>query len=130
MAYAFVATNDAFASASGTSLGISATLNAGEFVVVWCANATTTTGTYSVADTNLNTWAKCGSEGGDSHGYGVFFVSLITVGGSTTITGTRSTRTRCAAMLMAWRPEEQKRFTVVPAAVTGRPARTAALRAT
>src|SRR2546428_10455328 len=33
-------------------------------------------------------------------------------------------------MAIAWRPEEQKRLTVVPATVTGRPARTRATRAT
>ena len=47
-----------------------------------------------------------------------------------TITGTASTITRCAAMAMACSPEEQKRFTVVPAVVTGRPARSAICRAT
>ena len=47
-----------------------------------------------------------------------------------TITGTRSTITRCAAMAMACRPEEQKRLTVVPAVVTGNPARRAICRAT
>ena len=46
-----------------------------------------------------------------------------------TATGTRSTTTRWAAMAIAWRPEEQKRLTVVAAAVTGRPARSAAWRA-
>jgi hypothetical protein len=35
-----------------------------------------------------------------------------------------------AAMAMACKPEEQKRFTVVPATDTGRPARTRATRAT
>src|SRR5215471_21543153 len=33
-------------------------------------------------------------------------------------------------MAMAWSPDEQKRLTVVPAAVTGRPARRRATRAT
>ncbi len=47
-----------------------------------------------------------------------------------TITGTLSTITRCAAMAMACSPEEQKRFTVVPELVTGRPARSAICRAT
>src|SRR6185369_12549578 len=46
-----------------------------------------------------------------------------------TITGTRSTITRCAAIAMACRPEEQKRLTVVPPVVTGRPARSAIWRA-
>src|SRR5712691_7566256 len=46
-----------------------------------------------------------------------------------TITGTRSTMTRCAAMAMVCNPDEQKRFTVVPAVVTGRPARSAIWRA-
>src|SRR3972149_6051551 len=36
----------------------------------------------------------------------------------------------CAAMAMAWSPEEQKRLTVVPAIETGSPARTSATRAT
>src|SRR6266481_4675047 len=36
----------------------------------------------------------------------------------------------CAAIAMAWSPEEQKRLTVVPAIETGRPARTSATRAT
>src|SRR5262245_17604580 len=36
----------------------------------------------------------------------------------------------CAAMAMAWSPEEQKRFTVVPATDAGSPARTSATRAT
>jgi len=36
----------------------------------------------------------------------------------------------CAAIAMAWRPDEQKRLTVVPATETGRPARTRATRAT
>ena len=43
--------------------------------------------------------------------------------------GTRSTMTRWAAMAMACMPEEQKRFTVTPPVVTGRPARSAAWRA-
>src|SRR5216683_2969262 len=46
-----------------------------------------------------------------------------------TITGTRSTMTRCAAMAMVCNPDEQKRFTVVPAVVTGSPARRAIWRA-
>src|SRR5678815_2882528 len=46
-----------------------------------------------------------------------------------TITGTRSTSTRCAAMAIVCSPEEQKRLTVTPAAVTGRPARSAIWRA-
>ena len=37
--------------------------------------------------------------------------------------------TRWAAIAIAWRPEEQKRLTVVAAAVTGSPARSAACRA-
>jgi hypothetical protein len=37
--------------------------------------------------------------------------------------------TRWAAIAIAWRPEEQKRFTVMAATVTGRPARSAACRA-
>ena len=37
--------------------------------------------------------------------------------------------TRCAAMAMVCRPEEQKRFTVTPAVVTGQPARSAIWRA-
>src|SRR3954469_15461772 len=37
--------------------------------------------------------------------------------------------TRCAAMAMVCRPEEQKRFTVTPEVVTGRPARIAIWRA-
>ena len=36
----------------------------------------------------------------------------------------------CAAMAIAWSPEEQKRLTVVPAIETGSPARTSATRAT
>src|ERR1051325_6590696 len=47
-----------------------------------------------------------------------------------TITGTRSTITRCAAMAMACSPEEQNRLTVVPAVVTGSPARSAICLAT
>ena len=47
-----------------------------------------------------------------------------------TTTGTRSTITRCAAMAMVCRPDEQKRLTVVPAVVTGSPARSAICRAT
>src|SRR4051812_5978971 len=38
-------------------------------------------------------------------------------------------RTRCAASAMVCRPEEQKRFTVMPDTVTGRPARIAIWRA-
>src|SRR5436190_15016335 len=38
-------------------------------------------------------------------------------------------RMRCAAMAMVCRPEEQKRFTVTPEVVTGRPARIAIWRA-
>jgi len=45
------------------------------------------------------------------------------------ITGTLSTMTRCAAIAMACRPDEQKRLMVTPPAVTGRPARNAATRA-
>ena len=47
-----------------------------------------------------------------------------------TITGTRSTITRWAARAMACSPEEQNRLMVVPAVVTGRPARSAICRAT
>src|SRR5580765_5485944 len=36
----------------------------------------------------------------------------------------------CAAIAMAWSPDEQNRLTVVPATETGRPARTSATRAT
>jgi hypothetical protein len=43
--------------------------------------------------------------------------------------GTRSTMTRWAAIAMACMPDEQKRFTVTPPVVTGRPARSAAWRA-
>ena len=32
---------------------------------------------------------------------------------------------RCDAMAIVWRPDEQKRFTVMPAVVTGQPARMA-----
>ena len=46
-----------------------------------------------------------------------------------TMIGTLSTITRWAAIAMACSPDEQKRFTVVPAVVTGRPARNAAWRA-
>ena len=46
-----------------------------------------------------------------------------------TMTGTRSTITRWAAMAIACRPEEQKRFTVTPPVVTGSPARSADTRA-
>src|SRR5881409_2696269 len=46
-----------------------------------------------------------------------------------TMIGTLSTITRWAAIAMACRPDEQKRLTVVPAVVTGRPARSAAWRA-
>src|SRR6478752_8256943 len=46
-----------------------------------------------------------------------------------TITGTRSTITRCAAMAIVCNPDEQKRFTVTPAVVTGSPARIAIWRA-
>src|SRR5258708_5654641 len=38
-------------------------------------------------------------------------------------------RTRCAASAMVCRPEEQKRFTVMPGTVTGQPARSAICRA-
>src|SRR3954451_8716514 len=37
--------------------------------------------------------------------------------------------TRCAAMAMVCNPEEQKRFTVIPETVTGKPARSAIWRA-
>src|SRR5581483_4503168 len=37
--------------------------------------------------------------------------------------------TRCAAIAIVWRPEEQKRLTVMPAVVTGQPARIAICRA-
>src|SRR5256885_10329871 len=37
--------------------------------------------------------------------------------------------TRCAAMAMVWSPDEQKRLTVIPAVVTGQPARMAICRA-
>ena len=47
-----------------------------------------------------------------------------------TITGAPSTTMRCAAIEVACKPEEQKRLTVVPATVTGQPARIAATRAT
>ena len=43
--------------------------------------------------------------------------------------GIRSTITRWAAMAIACRPEEQNRFTVTPAVVTGSPALIAAWRA-
>jgi hypothetical protein len=46
------------------------------------------------------------------------------------ITGTLSTSTRCAAMEMVCRPEEQKRLTVTPETLTGAPARIAETRAT
>src|SRR5205814_1298863 len=46
-----------------------------------------------------------------------------------TMIGTLSTITRCAAIAIACRPDEQKRLTVVPAVVTGSPARSAAWRA-
>jgi len=45
-------------------------------------------------------------------------------------TGTPSLTTRPAAMAMVWRPEEQKRLTVVPEVVTGQPAQMAEVRAT
>src|SRR4051812_46188082 len=46
-----------------------------------------------------------------------------------TATGTRSTITRCAAIAMVCRPEEQKRLTVTAAVVAGQPARIAIWRA-
>ena len=46
-----------------------------------------------------------------------------------TMTGALSITTRCAAMEMVCRPDEQKRLTVVPPAVTGSPARIADRRA-
>ena len=58
-----------------------------------------------------------------------FCTRLIDSTPPATATGTRSTITRWAAIAIAWRPEEQKRLTVVAAAVTGRPARSAAWRA-
>src|SRR4051812_22453224 len=47
-----------------------------------------------------------------------------------TITSASPVMMRCAAIAMVCRPEEQKRFTVTPETVTGRPARMAASRAT
>src|SRR5437764_13565643 len=47
-----------------------------------------------------------------------------------TITGTVSTSTRCAAIDMVCRPDEQKRLTVTPETLTGAPARIAETRAT
>ena len=58
-----------------------------------------------------------------------FCTRLIDSRPPATMTGTRSTITRWAAMAMACMPEEQKRFTVTPPVVTGRPARRAAWRA-
>src|SRR6516162_2516384 len=46
-----------------------------------------------------------------------------------TITSVSPSMTRCAAMAIACRPELQKRLTVTPETVTGRPARTAERRA-
>ncbi len=46
------------------------------------------------------------------------------------IAGAPSTTMRPAAIAIACRPEAQKRFTVVPAMLIGRPARTIAWRAT
>ena len=45
-------------------------------------------------------------------------------------TGVSSVMICCAAIAIACRPDEQKRFTVVPAVETGQPAQIAALRAT
>src|SRR5512140_1077725 len=47
-----------------------------------------------------------------------------------TITGTLSTMMRCAAIAIACRPDEQKRLMDTPVVVTGKPARSAATRAT
>src|SRR5882762_3152886 len=58
-----------------------------------------------------------------------FCTRLIDSSPPATTIGTRSTITRCAASAMACMPEEQKRLTVMPAVVTGSPARSAAWRA-
>ena len=58
-----------------------------------------------------------------------FCTRLIDSRPPATTTGTRSTTTRWAAITIACMPEEQKRFTVVPAVVTGSPARIADWRA-
>ncbi len=50
----------------------------------------------------------------------VFCTRLIDSTPPATMTGTRSTITRCAAMLTAIRPELQKRLMVSPATVTGK----------
>ena len=58
-----------------------------------------------------------------------FCTRLIDSTPPATITGTLSTITRCAAMAIVCMPDEQKRLTVAPLVVTGRPARIAAWRA-
>src|SRR5437879_3195069 len=58
-----------------------------------------------------------------------FCTRLIDSSPPATMIGTLSTITRCAAIAIACRPDEQKRSTVVPAVVTGSPARSAAWRA-
>src|SRR3989475_229535 len=58
-----------------------------------------------------------------------FCTRLIDSSPPATMIGTLSTITRCAAIAIACRPDEQKRLTVVPAVVTGSPARSAAWRA-
>src|SRR5437870_4863297 len=52
-----------------------------------------------------------------------FCTRLIDSSPPATMIGTLSTITRCAAIAIACRPDEQKRLTVVPAVVTGSPAR-------
>src|SRR2546422_6475231 len=58
-----------------------------------------------------------------------FCTRLIDSSPPATMIGPLSTITRCAAIAIACRPDEQKRLTVVPAVVTGSPARSAAWRA-
>src|SRR5438093_1307255 len=58
-----------------------------------------------------------------------FCTRLIDSSPPATMIGTLSTITRCAAIAIACRPDEQRRLTVVPAVVTGSPARSAAWRA-
>src|SRR6266540_342685 len=68
---------------------------------------------------------------GQAHGHVVLGVAADQVGvGREVGRRGRSERHRLGAAGIAWRPDEQKRFTVWPGTLSGRPARSAARRAT
>lgn len=98
------ADNDGTASATTIALASAITLTEGNLVCVWVGYDGTST-TTTISDTQGNTWTRVGTElSASSYQLGMFY-SIITAGGSSTITATFGTARAYRAVAVAeWSP--------------------------